>query len=178
MGHCEAIPEQWRSKEFPQAPHFPPQCSEISQLKRCIMSPDLQGYTHLNLDDCWAEYTRSASGNLVPDASKFTTPMAQLVSDVHGMGQCLWHMRALVSTMPPCLPWLDWYVGPVTKVLGPKHISNPDFAEFTKSDRPHMCQGILGRYVQPPIQNHSSRARNQVKSFESDRPRPPCHTLF
>lgn len=45
-----------------------------------------KGYVYLNLDDCWAAMNRSTSGELVPDPTKFPTPMGQLVEDIHAMG--------------------------------------------------------------------------------------------
>jgi hypothetical protein len=45
-----------------------------------------KGYVYLNMDDTWANRTRNGSGALVPDPTKFPTPMAELVNHVHSLG--------------------------------------------------------------------------------------------
>ena len=44
------------------------------------------GYQYLNIDDCWAEPTRDASGNLVPNRTRFPSGIKALADYVHGKG--------------------------------------------------------------------------------------------
>src|SRR5690242_17701828 len=41
------------------------------------------GYRYVNIDDCWLLKTRDASGNLVPDPSKFPHGIAAVAAYVH-----------------------------------------------------------------------------------------------
>eukprot|EP01048_Picozoa_sp_COSAG05_P028350 COSAG05_NODE_8746_length_675_cov_1.644097_1_plen_111_part_10 len=38
------------------------------------------GYTHVNMDDCWEAFTRDASGQLQPNASRLPSRIPHLVS--------------------------------------------------------------------------------------------------
>ncbi|ADJ49531.1 alpha-galactosidase [Amycolatopsis mediterranei S699] len=44
------------------------------------------GYQYVNIDDCWSEWNRDSSGNLVPDHTKFPSGMKALADYVHGKG--------------------------------------------------------------------------------------------
>ena len=44
------------------------------------------GYTYLNIDDCWAETSRDSSGELVPNPTKFPDGIAGTAAYVHGLG--------------------------------------------------------------------------------------------
>ncbi|KAI0725088.1 glycoside hydrolase superfamily [Fomitopsis betulina] len=44
------------------------------------------GYTHVNLDDCWAEKNRTANGTLAPSAEKFPSGFNNLTSQLNDMG--------------------------------------------------------------------------------------------
>ena len=44
------------------------------------------GYTYVNIDDCWAQPRRDASGNLVPNPAKFPDGIAGTADYVHGLG--------------------------------------------------------------------------------------------
>jgi alpha-galactosidase len=44
------------------------------------------GYTYVNIDDCWSEWTRDGSGNLVASRTKFPSGMKALADYVHGKG--------------------------------------------------------------------------------------------
>jgi alpha-galactosidase len=44
------------------------------------------GYEYINLDDCWMATSRSSSGALVADKTKFPGGMPALVSYIHGLG--------------------------------------------------------------------------------------------
>ncbi|PCH37488.1 glycoside hydrolase family 27 protein [Wolfiporia cocos MD-104 SS10] len=44
------------------------------------------GYTHVNLDDCWAEKNRSAEGLLVPNQERFPSGFYNLTGQLHDMG--------------------------------------------------------------------------------------------
>ena len=44
------------------------------------------GYTYVNLDDCWAEPNRDASGNLVPNRTRFPNGIKAVADYVHGKG--------------------------------------------------------------------------------------------
>ena len=44
------------------------------------------GYQYLNIDDCWAEPARDASGNLVPNRTRFPSGIKALADYVHGKG--------------------------------------------------------------------------------------------
>jgi alpha-galactosidase len=44
------------------------------------------GYQYVNLDDCWAQRTRDAQGNLVPDPARFPNGIKALADYVHGKG--------------------------------------------------------------------------------------------
>ncbi|GBE83549.1 Probable alpha-galactosidase [Sparassis crispa] len=44
------------------------------------------GYTHVNLDDCWAEKNRSAEGLLVPDTTRFPSGFNNMTAQLHAMG--------------------------------------------------------------------------------------------
>src|SRR4051812_22673990 len=44
------------------------------------------GYRYVNIDDCWAEHDRDASGNLVPQHTKFPHGIRAIADHVHGLG--------------------------------------------------------------------------------------------
>jgi alpha-galactosidase len=44
------------------------------------------GYQYVNIDDCWMQNTRDASGNLQPDYGKFPDGIAGTAAYVHGKG--------------------------------------------------------------------------------------------
>ncbi|MFJ6653452.1 NPCBM/NEW2 domain-containing protein [Microbacterium sp. NPDC091313] len=44
------------------------------------------GYEYVNIDDCWAQATRDAEGNLVADPVKFPEGIAGLADDIHALG--------------------------------------------------------------------------------------------
>ncbi|KAH9936696.1 glycoside hydrolase superfamily [Amylocystis lapponica] len=44
------------------------------------------GYTHVNLDDCWAEKNRSAEGLLVPDQTRFPSGFNNMTAQLKAMG--------------------------------------------------------------------------------------------
>ncbi|HEV8562235.1 MAG TPA: NPCBM/NEW2 domain-containing protein [Actinophytocola sp.] len=44
------------------------------------------GYQYLNIDDCWAETARDASGNLVPNRTRFPSGIKSLADYVHARG--------------------------------------------------------------------------------------------
>ncbi|KAH9848316.1 glycoside hydrolase family 27 protein [Lenzites betulinus] len=44
------------------------------------------GYEHVNIDDCYAEKNRSASGDIVPDKERFAAGMNDLTDQIHAMG--------------------------------------------------------------------------------------------
>ncbi|KAG6811589.1 hypothetical protein H0H92_006712 [Tricholoma furcatifolium] len=44
------------------------------------------GYSYVNIDDCWAEKNRSASGDLVPDPTKFPSGLNTLNDKIHALG--------------------------------------------------------------------------------------------
>jgi alpha-galactosidase len=44
------------------------------------------GYTYVNIDDCWAQPGRDSAGNLVPNPSKFPDGIASAAAYVHGLG--------------------------------------------------------------------------------------------
>ncbi|KAI0367725.1 glycoside hydrolase family 27 protein [Pilatotrama ljubarskyi] len=44
------------------------------------------GYTHVNIDDCYAEKNRSASGDIVADHIRFASGMNNLTDQIHDMG--------------------------------------------------------------------------------------------
>ncbi|KAI9066864.1 glycoside hydrolase family 27 protein [Trametes sanguinea] len=44
------------------------------------------GYTHVNIDDCYAEKNRSASGDIVANAERFPSGMNNLTDQIHSMG--------------------------------------------------------------------------------------------
>ncbi|KIL60293.1 glycoside hydrolase family 27 protein [Amanita muscaria Koide BX008] len=44
------------------------------------------GYTYVNIDDCYAEKNRSASGDIVPDQIRFKSGMPALTSKIHALG--------------------------------------------------------------------------------------------
>lgn len=44
------------------------------------------GYSYVNIDDCWAETSRDASGELVPNPTKFPDGIAATAAYVHGLG--------------------------------------------------------------------------------------------
>ncbi|MEV4316680.1 NPCBM/NEW2 domain-containing protein [Actinocrispum sp. NPDC049592] len=44
------------------------------------------GYKYVNIDDCWAERDRDASGNLVPHRTKFPNGIKPIADYVHGLG--------------------------------------------------------------------------------------------
>jgi alpha-galactosidase len=61
----------------------------VRETAKMLISTGLaaKGFVYVNLDDCWHEYNRSASsGDLIPDAAKFPTPMKKLVDDIHSLG--------------------------------------------------------------------------------------------
>ncbi|KAJ7060900.1 glycoside hydrolase superfamily [Mycena amicta] len=43
------------------------------------------GYSYVNIDDCWAERSRSAAGDLVPDKNRFPN-ITDLTSQIHALG--------------------------------------------------------------------------------------------
>ena len=44
------------------------------------------GYSYVNIDDCWAEPARDSAGNLVPDPTKFPDGISGTAAYVHGLG--------------------------------------------------------------------------------------------
>ncbi|RPD59108.1 glycoside hydrolase family 27 protein [Lentinus tigrinus ALCF2SS1-6] len=44
------------------------------------------GYTHVNIDDCYAERNRSASGDIVADHVRFSSGMNNLTDQIHDLG--------------------------------------------------------------------------------------------
>nr|GFC89277.1 alpha-galactosidase 1-like [Tanacetum cinerariifolium] len=44
------------------------------------------GYKYVNIDDCWAEYSRDQKGNLVPKKSTFPSGIKALADYVHNKG--------------------------------------------------------------------------------------------
>ncbi|EED85274.1 hypothetical protein POSPLDRAFT_134790 [Postia placenta Mad-698-R] len=44
------------------------------------------GYTHVNLDDCWAEKNRSAEGLLVPNSERFPSGFNNMTAQLHALG--------------------------------------------------------------------------------------------
>ncbi|WP_328471580.1 glycoside hydrolase family 27 protein [Streptomyces sp. NBC_00448] len=44
------------------------------------------GYTYVNIDDCWMTHSRDASGNLVPDPTKFPDGISGTADYVHSLG--------------------------------------------------------------------------------------------
>jgi alpha-galactosidase len=44
------------------------------------------GYQYVNIDDCWAERSRDAQGDLVPDRNRFPNGIKALADYVHGKG--------------------------------------------------------------------------------------------
>ncbi|TFY81345.1 hypothetical protein EWM64_g2667, partial [Hericium alpestre] len=44
------------------------------------------GYEYVNIDDCWAEMSRDASGKLVPDFTKFPDGIKGVADQVHALG--------------------------------------------------------------------------------------------
>ncbi|EIW55385.1 glycoside hydrolase family 27 protein [Trametes versicolor FP-101664 SS1] len=44
------------------------------------------GYKHVNIDDCYAEKNRSASGDIVADKERFAAGMNDLTDKIHAMG--------------------------------------------------------------------------------------------
>lgn len=44
------------------------------------------GYTYVNIDDCWAESARNSAGALVPDPSKFPDGISGTAAYVHSLG--------------------------------------------------------------------------------------------
>ncbi|TFY73767.1 hypothetical protein EWM64_g10245, partial [Hericium alpestre] len=44
------------------------------------------GYTHVNIDDCWAELNRSASGDILASKERFPNGMKNFTDTVHAMG--------------------------------------------------------------------------------------------
>jgi alpha-galactosidase len=44
------------------------------------------GYEYVNIDDCWSTRERDASGNLVPDPTKWPRGIRPVVDQIHGLG--------------------------------------------------------------------------------------------
>ncbi|KAI8969765.1 glycoside hydrolase family 27 protein [Trametes punicea] len=44
------------------------------------------GYTHVNIDDCYAEKNRSASGDIVANKARFPSGMNNLTDQIHALG--------------------------------------------------------------------------------------------
>ncbi|THH17473.1 hypothetical protein EW146_g3342 [Bondarzewia mesenterica] len=44
------------------------------------------GYSHVNLDDCWAEKNRTSTGAVVPDTVRFKSGMKALTTQIHALG--------------------------------------------------------------------------------------------
>jgi alpha-galactosidase len=60
----------------------------VEQTAQYIVSSGLKaaGYQYVNIDDCWMSSSRSSSGHLVPDPSKFPDGISGVASYVHGLG--------------------------------------------------------------------------------------------
>jgi alpha-galactosidase len=60
----------------------------VEQTALAIHNDGMQaaGYQYVNIDDCWLASSRDASGNLVPNASKFPDGIAAVASYVHSLG--------------------------------------------------------------------------------------------
>ncbi|KAG6902161.1 hypothetical protein C0995_003635 [Termitomyces sp. Mi166 len=44
------------------------------------------GYNYINIDDCYAEKTRSTDGSIIEDASRFKRGMKNLTDEIHALG--------------------------------------------------------------------------------------------
>jgi alpha-galactosidase len=60
----------------------------VVQTARVLHDSGLQadGYRYVNIDDCWMERSRDASGHLVPDPAKFPDGIAGTARYVHSLG--------------------------------------------------------------------------------------------
>ena len=47
---------------------------------------DKLGYTYINIDDCWQNNTRNATGYLMPNMTAFPDGMKDVADYVHGKG--------------------------------------------------------------------------------------------
>ncbi|OBZ67424.1 putative alpha-galactosidase B [Grifola frondosa] len=58
---------------------------QTAQLMKSLGLADV-GYTHVNIDDCYSEKNRSASGDIVADRVRFASGMNFLTDHVHALG--------------------------------------------------------------------------------------------
>jgi alpha-galactosidase len=60
----------------------------VEQTAAYIVSSGLKaaGYQYVNIDDCWMSSSRSSSGHLVPDPTKFPDGISGVANYVHGLG--------------------------------------------------------------------------------------------
>ncbi|KAI0070323.1 glycoside hydrolase [Panus rudis PR-1116 ss-1] len=60
----------------------------ITNTAKLMKSLGLQdaGYTHVNIDDCYAEKNRSADGFIIPDKVRFSRGFKALTDELHSMG--------------------------------------------------------------------------------------------
>jgi alpha-galactosidase len=60
----------------------------VEQTAAYIVSSGLKtaGYQYVNIDDCWMSSSRSSSGHLVPDPTKFPHGISGVATYVHGLG--------------------------------------------------------------------------------------------
>lgn len=60
----------------------------IQEIADAMVSTGLAGlgYEYVNIDDCWAAFSRDSQNNLVPEASTFPSGMVALADYVHGKG--------------------------------------------------------------------------------------------
>jgi alpha-galactosidase len=62
--------------------------SVVEQTAQYMVSSGMKaaGYDYVNIDDCWLEKQRDASGNLVADPTKFPDGIAAVAAYVHALG--------------------------------------------------------------------------------------------
>jgi alpha-galactosidase len=77
----------------------------VEQTAAYIVSSGLKaaGYQYVNIDDCWMSSSRSSTGHLVPDPTKFPDGISGVANYVHGLGLNSGSTRAPVPRPAPAI---------------------------------------------------------------------------
>ena len=93
--NCSADPHNCISEEL------------VKQHADILSQPEWRdlGYSYVNIDDCWANWNRTADGLLAPNSTRFPSGMKALSDYVHSKGLQLGTCEAAVAH--PCWPLMQ-----------------------------------------------------------------------
>ncbi|KAH9917693.1 glycoside hydrolase family 27 protein [Epithele typhae] len=123
------------------------------------------GYTHVNIDDCYAEKNRSASGDIVASAARFPSGMNNLTDQIHALNMCYsdsgWYTCAHYPVTPHSFLTLHDRDAKLFQDWG------FDYLKFDNCAIPYddiIRQGIVGKY---------ERIATAIAQLAQDTGKPP-----